>query len=114
MVAIGFRVRRGASLADLGLASVTVSPTLYLHGVTLALAGVLQLRAAAFWLALLLAVMSGYQGFLWVVLIVGALASLVPLLRHDAGSAEAAWQPLGAMAGPWPEAPAGRVLPERQ
>jgi hypothetical protein len=107
MVAISFRVRRGSSLADLGLASVTVSPTLYLHGLTLALAGLLQLRAAAFWLALLVAVMSGYHDFLGVVLVIGALASVVPLLRHDPGSAEAVWQPLGARAGPWSNAPGG-------
>jgi hypothetical protein len=104
LIAASLRLRGGASLANLGLASVAASPTLYLHGLTLALPGLLQLRAAVFWVALLVAVTAGFQSFLWVVLAIGALASGVPLLRHRPGSSEAAWQPLGASAGPWSSA----------
>jgi hypothetical protein len=117
MVAVSFYVRGGASLADLGLASVSVSPTLYLHGLTLALPGFLQLRAAALWLVLLASVTGGFASSVWIILAAGALASLVPFLRHHAGTAEAAWQPLGAVAGPWahiaPAEPFGPALARR-
>jgi hypothetical protein len=45
-------LRRGRScLARLGIATIVAQPTLYLHGFSLALSGLLELRAAWFWLA---------------------------------------------------------------
>ncbi|HLY13060.1 MAG TPA: glycosyltransferase 87 family protein [Candidatus Limnocylindrales bacterium] len=93
---------RRASLANLGLAGVAVSPTLYLHGLTLALPGFLQLRAAVFWLLLIGTFSTGLKGWLWLILLVAALAPVIPQLRHQPSEAESDWQPLGRSDGPWP------------
>jgi hypothetical protein len=112
IVVLSLRLKPRASLASLGLASVTVAPSLYLHGLTLALPGLLAFRAWVFWLAMLVAVVPGVQGYLWLVIVITSVASVVPLLRHDGRSVEAAWQPLGVTDGPWagvPSAPANPI-----
>jgi glycosyl transferase family 87 len=110
LVIVGFLVRRGTSLATFGLASVAASPTLYLHGLTLALPGFLRFRAAAFWLAILIATTTGLFESLWLVLVFCGIASFVPALRHQPGSWDAPWQPLGDAEEPWAAVPASPAV----
>jgi hypothetical protein len=108
-VLLAFRLRAGRSLAALGQASVAVSPTLYLHGVTLSLPSFLSLRAGFFWLAILVGASSSLVDSLWVVMVVCLVAAYVPVLRHAPGSADATWQPLGPKPEPWADATAPDV-----
>jgi hypothetical protein len=98
-------VRRGRdSLATLGLASLAVSPTLYIHGLTLGLPSLLRLRGAGFWF--LLAVTSTFirQGDWWLLVAIVAVAPLIPVLLDD-DQADAAVHPIGPGLRPWPVNP---------
>jgi hypothetical protein len=98
-------VRRGRdSLATLGLASLAVSPTLYIHGLTPGLPSLLRLRGAGFWF--LLAVTSTFirQGDWWLLVAIVAVAPLIPVLVDD-DQADAAVHPIGPGLRPWPVNP---------
>jgi len=95
------------SLAALGLASLALSPTLYLHGLTPSLASFLRLRASAFWF--LIAVSASFaRGQAWWVL-VGLLivAPLVPALTAADGT-DATLHPIGAGRQVWAVNPFSR------
>jgi hypothetical protein len=100
-VLVAFQLRGGRSLAALGQGSVASSPTLYLHGRSLALPGFLSLRAGFFWLALLVPTTTGLDQLLWLVLVGCLAAAFVPALRDTPESADARWQPLGSGEEPW-------------
>lgn len=95
-------LRPRPALASLGLATVALSPTLYVHGLTLAWAGLLRLRAPLFWLALCLTINGRFQAQLVLPLGIAAIAAFVPALRHDPAGASARWQPLGRADDIWP------------
>jgi hypothetical protein len=92
------------SLATLGLASIAVSPTLYLHGLSPSLPSLLRLRGAGFWF--LLAVTGSFAHGLDWWLLVGILivAPLIPVLVVD-DQADAAVHPIGPGLRPWPMNP---------
>jgi hypothetical protein len=102
LVIIGFRLRQGASLGTFALASIAVSPTVYWHGLTLAIPAFLRARAALVWLLLLAAFLPLFHAHLWSLLLVAGGLGLVGSLQHDASSAEADWHPIGRASEPWP------------
>ena len=112
IVALRSRGREG--LARLGLATVVASPSLYTHGLIVAVPALLLLRPRWMWLAL--GTMSVAPGIGWWTGIgLTVLAWVIPVLRR----AESAWEiaasadddalhPLPRGATPWPTAEADR------
>jgi hypothetical protein len=98
-------------LARLGLATVVASPSLYAHGLIVALPAFLALRARWLWVAL--AITSVAPGVAWWVAIgLAILAWWVPALRRVPAprgelDPEASFHPLPSGAEPWPAAPFG-------
>lgn len=108
VIALALLGRGRAGLARVGVATVVASPSLYAHGFTVALPALLELRATVFWTAIALTSVSG--GPPWFAALGLVVASwFVPVLRRAAAGsgsgAEDELHPLGAAAGPWPDAP---------
>jgi hypothetical protein len=95
-------------LARLGLATVVASPSLYAHGLIVAVPAFLALRAR--WLWTVLAITSVAPGIAWWLAIGLAVAAWrVPALRRDAGAdPEGDLHPLAAGVEVWPAAPFDR------
>lgn len=92
--------RGGDGLASLGLASLALSPTLYPHGLTLGLPGVLRLCAPLFWLAFVVtSTVYGTQAY-WLVMACALIAPAWPALTH-APAAGTLHHPLGDRVAPW-------------
>jgi hypothetical protein len=112
-VAVAFVARGKESLARFGVATVVASPSVYLHGTTVALPAILSLRPALTWLVV------GFTSFVpptpfWPALGIVAASWFVPALRRTREDAVAAAEmdPLGRLEGPWPDAMPG-LEPER-
>jgi hypothetical protein len=92
-------------LARLGTATVAASPSLFSHGILLALPSFLRLDTPWFWLGL--AITSSTHGEVWLAglgLIV--VSWFVPAMAKRAAADP--WHPLGAATIPWPEIGAER------
>jgi hypothetical protein len=112
VVVAAVRPRGREGLARLGLATVVASPSLYAHGLIVALPAFLALRVR--WLWAVLAVTSVAPGIAWWLAIgIGVAAWWLPALRRDAlvdpaaDPDEAAFHPLPPGTPPWPRAPLG-------
>jgi Glycosyltransferase family 87 len=114
VVALRSRGREG--LARLGLATVVASPSLYAHGLMVAVPALLLLEARWMWLAL--GIMSVAPGIGWWAGIgLTVVAWVVPVLRRTGSAGEEgvnvdddALHPLRRGAGPWPTAETRPVL----
>ncbi|MGZ3585855.1 MAG: glycosyltransferase 87 family protein [Candidatus Limnocylindrales bacterium] len=105
-VAAGLWLRGRASLAALGLASLPASPTLYIHGFSIAMPAILRLRALPLWIGMTFMASPRNQGTWWVFLLVAGLAPFVRAVRRAPGDPSDAPHPLAAEPMPWPAAPA--------
>jgi hypothetical protein len=101
LVALRWRGRDG--LADLGLASLAVSPTLYPHGFPIGLPAFLRLRALAFWSVLALTSTFYRPQSWWLLVLVGLAGPWLPWLVRPRSSDGP--HPLGTD-DIWPGAPA--------
>jgi hypothetical protein len=101
------RARGREGLARLGVATVVASPSLYAHGLIVALPAFLALRAR--WLWTVLAITSVAPGIAWWLAIGLAVAAwwLPALRRQSSPDADDALHPLPAGTGPWPRGPLG-------
>lgn len=118
-VLVGFLARGRDSLARLGTATVVASPSLFGHGLLVAIPSMLSLRSSWLWLAVgFLSTPDGPQW--WLAIVVVAASWVVPTMRLPAvtgpaagGSVTAArigagptatsdLHPLGTAVGPWP------------
>ena len=97
----------------LGLATVVASPSLYAHGLIVALPAFLTLRAR--WLWTVLAITSVAPGVGWWLAIGLAIGAwwLPGLRRHRARHSEDGLHPLPAGIDVWPAAPVGRPAAAR-
>ena len=102
LVALSRKGRDG--LATLGLASLAISPTLYLHGLTLSLASLFRLRGAVLWFLLAITASFARTQVWWIVVGVLVLAPLVPALVVTDGS-DSTVHPLGPGREVWPGSP---------
>ena len=102
-------------LATLGLASMAISPTLYLHGLTPALAGLFRLRGAGLWFLLAVTASFSHGQNWWQLVAIVVIAPGIPgLLAAD--GADAVIHPIsragrpGAISGHevWPGNPFSR------
>jgi hypothetical protein len=107
--AAALRARGKESLARLGSASVVASPSLFGHGLLVAVPSMLSLRAPWLWLAIgFLSTPDGLQWWLAVVVVVASWA--MPAMRRapaadstaGEGPADEPLHPLGATETPWP------------
>jgi hypothetical protein len=104
---VALRSRGLEGLARLGLVTAVASPSLYAHGLIVALPAFLSLRSVWFWTAL--AITSVAPGIAWWAAILLAVAAwIVPALRRDSAARplEDVLHPLPAGALPWPTASA--------
>ncbi len=94
------------ALARLGVATVVASPSLYAHGFTVALPALLELRALAFWSAIVLTSVAG--GPAWFLALGVVVAGwFLPVLRRSApegAGCDDELHPLGGSPEPWPAA----------
>ena len=105
-VVLALRVRGPDSLARLGAATVVASPSLFGHGLLVAVPSMLSLRSPWLWLAIgLLSTPSGLQWW-WAVVVVAA-SWFVPAMRRPMGQAEPL-HPLRADQQAWPGLASGR------
>ncbi len=120
-VAAALRARGPDSLARLGTATVVASPSLFGHGLLVAVPSMLSLRSPWLWLAIgFLSTPDGLQWWLAVVVVVASWA--VPAMRRAAASGATPrdtaepepLHPLGATQVPWPSFSAERRLRNRQ
>ena len=102
-------------LATLGLASLAISPTLYLHGLTPALAGLFRLRGAGLWFLLAVTASFSHGQNWWQLMAIVVIAPVIPgLLAAD--RADAVIHPIGRPRRPsaipghevWPGNPISR------
>lgn len=101
-------LRKGRdSLAAFGLASLALSPTLYLHGLTPALASFLRLRASAFWFLMAVSASFARGQAWWLVVGILVVAPLVPVLLATDGT-DATLHPIGPGHEVWPVNPFSR------
>jgi hypothetical protein len=110
-VLAALRVTGREGLARLGTATIVASPSLWGHGLLLAVPSMLDLRALWLWLAI--GITSAPDGLQWWWAI-GLIAAswFVPGLRRPAaatagtaeGDTDGLLHPLAAGLGPWPEA----------
>jgi hypothetical protein len=114
LVAAAVRAGGRDGLARLGLATVIASPSLYAHGLIVALPAFLALRVR--WLWAVLAITSVAPGIAWWLAIgIGVAAWWWPALRREAlvdaaaDPDEATFHPLPPGTPPWPAAPFGRT-----
>jgi glycosyl transferase family 87 len=107
LAVVALRSRGLEGLARLGLVTAVASPSLYAHGLIVALPAFLSLRSVWFWTAL--AITSVAPGIAWWAAILLAVAAwIVPALRRDSAARplEDVLHPLPAGALPWPTASA--------
>ncbi|HEY7937586.1 MAG TPA: glycosyltransferase 87 family protein [Candidatus Limnocylindrales bacterium] len=108
-VAIATILGRGtAGLARLGIASVVASPSLYRHGLLVALPGLLGTGELVCWLGLAITANGLAIGW-W--LMVAAAAAGTALFDARRASTGPTVHPLGAGASPWPSGTAGAGRP---
>jgi hypothetical protein len=105
VVAASIRARELPGLARLGLATAVASPSLYAHGLIVALPAFLELRSTALWTVLAITSVAPGIGW-WAAIALGVAAWFMPLLRRT-WEVEP-WHPLDAARRPWPEADAPR------
>jgi hypothetical protein len=102
------RSRGRTGLARLGLATAVASPSLYAHGLIVALPAFLGL--SALWLWTVLAITSVAPGVAWwVAIAIGVASWAVPALRGDPVASpdrDADFHPLRPGDEPWPNVPA--------
>ncbi len=90
-------------LARLGTATIVASPSLWGHGLLIAVPSMLNLRAPWLWLAIgITSATDGLQWW-WAIGLIAASWGL-PALRRRAGDADAPLHPLATGTGPWPKA----------
>lgn len=95
---VALRARGAESLARLGTATVVASPSLFGHGLLMAVPSLLSLRSTWLWLAVgFLSTPDGLQW--WLAVVVVAASWAVPSMRR--GSAAEPLHPMGAADGPW-------------
>jgi hypothetical protein len=119
-VVIGLLARGRQGLARLGIAAIVASPTLYVHGLALALPGILMLDSAAVWGVLAVSVWVGWVGLAatLAVLVAGltrrGLADIAAAgpeagtrapVHDPIDSVDVLVHPLGSLDEPWPDAP---------
>jgi hypothetical protein len=102
LVALTRRGRDG--LATLGLASLAISPTLYLHGLTPSLPSLLRLRGAGLWFLLAVTTSFARQQTWWITVAILVVAPLIPRLVA-ADEPDAAVHPIGRGGQVWPVTP---------
>jgi hypothetical protein len=103
VVLAALRVRGKESLARFGVATAVAGPSLFGHGLLVAVPALLSMRAAWLWLAIgLLSVPDGPQW--WLAIAVVAASWAVPAMRRDAAEADEPLHPLAQGSGPWPTA----------
>jgi hypothetical protein len=102
VVALSRRGRDG--LAALGLASLAIAPTLYLHGLTPSLAGLLRLRGTVLWFVLAVTASFTRGQNWWLVVGVLVVAPLIPVLVATDES-DSAVHPIGHGLQVWPAMP---------
>jgi hypothetical protein len=116
-VAAALRARGKDSLARLGTATVVASPSLFGHGLLVAVPSMLSLRSPWLWLAIgFLSTPDGLQW--WLAVVVVAASWALPAMRRataaDATQRDTAapepLHPLGATQEPWPRFSAERNL----
>ena len=108
VLAVVALVRKGRdSLATLGLASLALSPTLYLHGLTPGLASLFRLRATAFWFLIAVSASFAYGQTWWQLVGILVIAPLIPGLVATDGS-DATLHPIGPGGQVWPTNPFSR------
>ena len=118
-VVAALRARGRESLARLGTATVVASPSLFGHGLLMAVPSILSLRAPWLWLAVgLLSTPDGLQW--WLAVVVVAASWALPQMRRGRGgdatapagdaTAREPMHPLGATRGPWPRFSAERPV----
>ncbi len=99
------RARGREGLARLGLATAVVSPSLFSHGLIVALPSFLALRPLALWSVFAITSVAPGLGW-WAAIAVGVAAWFVPALRRRAGEATLdpldPLDPLGGRPAPWP------------
>jgi hypothetical protein len=105
-VVVALTARGRESLARLGIATVVASPSLFGHGLLMALPSMLSLRAPWLWLAIgFLSTPDGLQW--WLAVVVVAVSWVVPAMRRapsPESTAREPLHPLGATQQPWPRA----------
>ena len=91
------------SLARFGVATAVAGPSLFGHGLLVAVPALLSMRAAWLWLAVgLLSVPDGAQW--WLAIAVLGASWAVPAMRRDAAVPDEPLHPLPPGSGPWPTA----------
>ena len=109
-VVVALRARGTESLARLGTATVVASPSLFGHGLLMAVPSMLALRSPWLWLAIgFLSTPDGLQW--WLAVVVVAASWALPAMRRATASGRAAPEPLHplrATQSPWPDFPAER------
>jgi glycosyl transferase family 87 len=105
LAAAALRSRGREGLARLGLVTVVASPSLYAHGLIVALPAFLSLRSIWLWTAL--AITSVAPGIAWwAAILLGVAGWFAPALRRGAAAepVDEVLHPLPAGALPWPTA----------
>jgi hypothetical protein len=113
-IAGAWLVRGRDSLARFGTATVVAAPSLFGHGMLMAVPSILSLRTAWAWLAI--GLLSTPDGALWWLAIGVVTASwLVAEMRREEGVEDSAepWHPLGS-GRLWPDRSLRRLWPERR
>jgi hypothetical protein len=102
-VLVALRSRGRESLARLGTAAVVASPSLFGHGLLMAVPSLLSLRSPWLWLAIgLLSTPDGLQW--WLAIAVVAASWAAPGMRRVGTSEDEPLHPLAPDGGPWPNA----------
>jgi hypothetical protein len=105
VVGLAFRARGASGLARFGLAAAVASPSLFAHGLIVALPAFLELRPIALWTALAITSVAPGAGW-WLAIGLVAAAWLIPGLRGGGTIGET--HPLGRQGRPWTSAPVAR------
>jgi alpha-1,2-mannosyltransferase len=105
-IAAGLAVRGRDGLARLGTATIVASPSLWGHGMLVAVPSILSLRSQWLWLAIGFTSAPDGIGWWWAVVVIAASWLLPPMRRDLEAEASRRWperlHPLGENRGPWP------------
>ena len=102
-VLVALRPRGRESLARLGTAAVVASPSLFGHGLLMAVPSLLSLRSPWLWLAIgFLSTPDGLQW--WLAIAVVAASWAAPGMKHAGTSEDEPLHPLAPNGEPWPNA----------